>query len=474
MKCEPRTSLTELLERGTMAIDDYWVAIETLLREDKKARTASRVDELRARVRDLLTTSEGRQSIRDRLGDSRGFPGKARLLQELVPALDAARATNLTLSLSDRQKILLDLLPHTKPAKDMVHWYILWILLKDGHLQAGQAVLESLGKIAKKGEDLSRELPKLKGWKDFEKDKAIELLEAAVRAKPSTAERERIEGALLWARARTAPVHKAAIEGSSVDNGEVGELLQQPVSASPPTASGHGAPVGQEVPGSAEQHDALAEEAAQTSPHPGRKQPQSRSAPEQAAESDGVPKELSTCLVELRRLVGELVHRQSQQQKQYEGEAAAAREDATQLREQRDRVRDELHTAHVRLQRETEITDELRREKIHLEEQLAEREHELATTRSEMQQVTQQLGETRHEIEAVRRRAEDYIHLAKQDRDSAVRTFQSELWEELKYYFLEVQEETSDPSLLNEDQKMLRRRLREIQETLRSRGVSPT
>src|SRR5262245_7440449 len=136
-----------------MTTDDRWQEIETLLRKDRKSRTARQAEQLRAHVEELLSTPEGRESIQDRFGDSRPFQGQGGFLNEVVRTVGGAKAKAAALTSSERQDLLLGLLPHARPA-DAAHWNILWILLQDGYVHAGQMALESLGKLGSKREEL--------------------------------------------------------------------------------------------------------------------------------------------------------------------------------------------------------------------------------------------------------------------------------------------------------------------------------
>src|SRR5262249_24819304 len=109
--CRARAGPIELLERGTMTTGGRAQESETLLRKDRKSRTARQAEQLRAHVEELLSTPEGRKSIQDRFGDSRPFQGKGWFLNEVVRTVDGARAKAAALTSSERQVLLLGLLP---------------------------------------------------------------------------------------------------------------------------------------------------------------------------------------------------------------------------------------------------------------------------------------------------------------------------------------------------------------------------
>lgn len=456
-----------------MTTDERWQEIETLLRKDRKSRPARQGEQLRAHVEELLSTLEGRKSIQDRFGDSRPFQGKGWFLNEVVRTVDGAKAKAAALTSSERQDLLLGLLPHARPMADATHWNILWILLQDGYVHAGQTALESLGKLGSKREELPSILANAQAWQYLPKDRAAALLEAARQAARSRDEGERLERAVTWARSRTAPAQQGPGDRAAARPAELPGQPPQSIVGPDPAAVKDG-----EAPPVPTPETAGRQEEPRTDSGP--PSPEDRPRPGRPAHGPGRPTtvereraELSECLTEVGRLIEGLVRRQGERLRQAESEAAAAKAANAQLHDQLERTGTELQAAQGRLQRETEIAEELRREKIRLEERLVEREHELASSRGELQKLTHLLSEARQEIEAARRRAEDYIHQAGRDRDSAVRTFQSHLWEELQYHLLEVLEEEPDPASLNEDQKMFRRRLREIKAALRDKGVPP-
>jgi hypothetical protein len=456
-----------------MTTDDRWQQIETLLRKDRKSRTARQAEQLRAHVEELLSTPEGRKSIQDRFGDSRPFQGKGWFLNEVVRTVDGAKVKAAALTSSERQDLLLGLLPHARPAVDAAHWNILWILLQDGHVHAGQMALESLGKLGSRREELPRILVNAQAWQYLAKDRAAALLEAARQAARSRDEGERLERAVTWARSRTAPTQQGPGDRTAAVPAEPPGQSPQSIVAPDPAAMKDGEAPSVPMPETAGRQEESRTDSGPPSTEERRRPGRSARGPARPPAVEGERDELSECLSEVGRLIEGLQRRQGERLCQAESEAAAAKAANAQLHEQLERTVNELQAAQGRLQRETEIAEELRREKIRLEERLVEREHELASSRGEMQKLTHLLSEARQEIEAARRRAEDYIHHAGRDRDSAVRTFQSHLWEELQYYLLEVLEEEPDPPSLNEDQKMFRRRLREIKAVLRDKGVPP-
>ena len=109
-----------------------------------------------------------------------------------------------------------------------------------------------------------------------------------------------------------------------------------------------------------------------------------------------------------------------------------------------------------------------------LEETLADRDRRLQDSNRELDRLTLELKKSYEEVESIRRRTDDYVHLANLERDNAVRTFQADLWHRLRPSLAEILDESSDATEgLNADQLFFRRRLSEIREALREQGVPP-
>ncbi len=100
-----------------------------------------------------------------------------------------------------------------------------------------------------------------------------------------------------------------------------------------------------------------------------------------------------------------------------------------------------------------------------LETLLREKEEELARTREE-------LARTRDEVTAEEQRARDYIHQAQLHEETAIRTFQSKLWEELQRYFSDLDTGWREKGL-NADQFAHYNTLERIRNSLRQLGIPP-
>jgi hypothetical protein len=448
--------------RITMTNDEIWQQVYTLLRKEKKSRTKVQAEQLRAHLDGLLATAEGRKSVQVRFSNDHPFPGKMRFVSEIVRILGNQDLAKLPPE--ERTSLLHSFLFHAKPTVDPVYWEILWQLQQVGYIQAGRIILESLNKIGSKKEDLAMILSDLQSWQNLSRERALELLETARRSALSSDDIARLDKVITSAKARFLPTQTEPPDKTKnefvVISGTDTALVEQPMPAAIEPARTNRV---------AKKVDVQAE------PTPPAQAPIAKR-PSVTGPNDVIgdePGGLSECLGDVNRLIEAAFRRQAERMRSVENGLVGAKADLTGIRDHLDRTLVELRATRGQLQRETEITEELRREKIHLEERLAEREHELGRLRGELQQQAQRLTDALQETEGSRRRAEDYIHQADRDKGNAVVTFQTQLWEVLQYYLIEVLEDESDLSSLNEDQRLFRRRLREIKDALREQGIPP-
>ena len=75
-------------------------------------------------------------------------------------------------------------------------------------------------------------------------------------------------------------------------------------------------------------------------------------------------------------------------------------------------------------------------------------------------------------VAAEEQHARDYIHQANLQMETALRTFQSQVWEEMQRYFSPLERGWQDKGL-NDDQERHFRTLERIRNSLRELGVPP-
>ena len=368
--------------------------------------------------------------------------------------------------------MLREILRQSRPKSDQSHWDTLWLLHREGQIDVGHEVVNSLDKVAAKRDDLVRTLSALQAWQNFPRERATVLLQAAKQSAISADDAARIEQALQWVSSRTSIVAAKALDGQPAQVGS------QP--AAPPAKADQTAPVpdgrvtvGPEGRIGPERPEQREETRASLKVETKGEHPPVSPTPAKGSPVTGEATDVSSCMAQVNWLIESLFRRQTERAKQLELEATSARAEAARLREQLTVAQEQLNNLQGSLQRETDLAQELRHEKVRLEGYLADRERDLASVRGEVQKITHQLTETRHEIEDTQRRSDDYIHQAERERDSAVRTFQAKLWETLQYYLIEVLEDSTEETSLSADQKFFRQRLREIKDALRDEGVPP-
>jgi hypothetical protein len=148
-------------------------------------------------------------------------------------------------------------------------------------------------------------------------------------------------------------------------------------------------------------------------------------------------------------------------------------EDNRRLRGEEQSLRRSVTALEEEGQRQARRGEEQARRNQLLDGEVADRDRQTAALQAEVERLSRQVEDARAEIEAIRHRSETDSHLAYQERDTAVTTFKADLWERLQRCFVEVMNEGPEEEHLNSDQRALRRRLREIRDTLRAQGVPP-
>jgi hypothetical protein len=456
-----------------MTNDENWQEIEDLLKVDRKRRTKRHGEDLRARVAVLLTTPDGRESIRGRFSRESGFSGKEWFLRELLRTAEQMQEKFAEIPVRERSDLLRELLRQSKPKVDQSHWDTLWLLHREGQVDVGQEVVNSLDKVAAKRDDLVRALSSLQSWQYFPRERAAVLLQAAKQSAASANDAARIEQALQWVSSRSSIVTAKPSDGQRAR--QVAPPTEPPVTVSQTvSAPESGRSVGAEGRIGEERSEKREESGASPRLDKTGGQPAVTPSPAKETPAPLEAPDVSSCVAQVGWLIESCFRRQGERVKQLEQEAAAARAEVARLRDQVAVTQQQLESLQGSLQRETDIAQELRHEKVRLEGYLADRERDLASVRGEVQKATHQLNEARQEIEATRRRADDYVHQAEREKDSAVRTFQAKLWDTLQYYLIEVlEDDTPEEASLNADQEFFRQRLREIKNALRDEGVPP-
>jgi hypothetical protein len=480
-----------------MTTDEHWQQIEELLKVERKRRTKRHGDELRAQVAELLATAEGRESILGRFSRESGFAGKEWFLRELLRTAEQMQAKFAEIPTRERSDLLHEVLRQSKPKADQTHWDALWLLHREGPGEVGREVMNSLDKVAAKRDDLVRTLSALQAWQNFPRERAAELLKAAKQSAVSASDASRIEQALQWVLSRVSVVTAKRSEEQSaqaasppaVPPAAAIQVQPAPETRLPVRPSG---PTGIQPPqreqvgaGAAKRLDKTGEQRGVAST-PTKEIPAPLEAADVAsrvAQFTGLiesffrrqmtPQTEEQMLHLMSWLTELFFRRQAERVRQLEQDANAGRAEVARMHHELAASQEQVGTLQGSLQRETDIAQELRHEKVRLEGYLADRERDLASARGEVQKVTHQLADARQEIEATRRRADDYIHQAERERDSAVRTFQAKLWDTMQYYLIEVLEDAPDESSLSADQQFFRQRLREIKDVLRDAGVQP-
>lgn len=419
----------------TRTIEEHWQLIDDVLR--KRERSRAHGGQLQESVAGLLASAEGRESIRRRLaGKGVAFEGKYKFANEVFRALENGGAALTEMSANDRLKVQEAIIEHTRPRVDQAHWNMLWLLQREGHLRAGQMVLESLAKVSKRGDDFRRTLPALQAWQRFPPDRIVSLLDAAKRACKNAELSSRIESVLPWAanlrskENESDPRSHRATVGASCDSGTVSgaeicphEPLES-ATALAATVGGDGA---------------TAPVASKTAP------PWPSESPEQT-------------LADLCKGIQDLFKREQQ--------------NSSKLRQEQSELRDELARVHADLRIQSELTGDYVDRVRSLEQAQSESACELSAVRRDLKQLEQELAAARQERELARRRADDYIHDATLARDSAVRGFQANLWDRLRPCLVEVIDDVPQAGL-SPDQMFFRHRLQEIRDMLRELGVPP-
>jgi hypothetical protein len=322
-----------------------------------------------------------------------------------------------------------------RPAVDSAHWNMLWVLLRDGNIRAGQMVLDSLAKVSKKGDDLVRTLPNLQAWERVTPDRVVCLLEAAKKAALDVEWMNRLERVLGWARNRVERKRDVKVDQATVpaldrttDRDSAGTSAS-PASSTTPSV--------------------IAE------PEKEKELPKVVKGPAAPV----IPEGASLTLPVLLKALEDLFKQQTERQAEFQRE--------------RDVLREEITRTHADLQLEKELASEYAAKVAALEKDLSTRDRELVSASEKQRLLEKQLAETREEVLLARRHADDYVHEATLSRDNAVRSFQASLWERLKACLVEVLDGEVDSAGLSPDQVFFRHRLQEIRDMLREMGVPP-
>jgi phage shock protein A len=431
--------------------EERWQEIDALVR--RKERLQSHGERLQESVVALLATPEGRESIRTRLEHS-GFGGRERFIEEVVRAFDRRPASLSSLTPRDRSDFVMLALGKTK-RNQQCHWDLLWLLLRDGCNGVGSMVIDSLTKGVPKKEDLALALWSLPSWKAVARDRTAALLEAARAATGGNFDlRSRIDRALDWAKgSQQGSVRIATADRPSpVDDPSrrAEEIQIRAADATPAPA-------------------AVAREAAGSIATSTKPEPPERRRNQEVSEAY----QLSSVLVAIKGAVEGLYHRLAEQVKRLEDECDNHRLKTAAAREEVIRLEAELRSLKEEIAKEQDHCQELLTERTRLQERQSEHDRELARVRQEGRQLHEDLTQAKQEIEAIRRRADDWIHEANLARDSAERSLQSRLWERLRPSLLEVLDDHVEHPNLNPDQEIFHHRLGEIRDALRELGVQP-
>jgi hypothetical protein len=316
---------------------------------------------------------------------------------------------------------------------------MLWLLHREGFINAGQMVLESLAKVARKKEALLQTLSKLQAWKRVIPDRIVSLLEAAKQASRDVETTERIERILPWAMGLRSMGEKQDVRNCS------------PVMESP---TGHSADRIIERP-------SLVPEERTPVPQTATGFESSQLAVKTASQRPAlrIPEVPEQALLVLLKSIENLFTQQEERQAELRKGYAAASEEFAGIR--------------ADLQAQQELNREYAAKVDRLEQALGDRSAEIVAIRDQLLHLEQQLAEARQEVESASHRAEDYIHEATLARDNAVRSFQASLWDRLRACLIEILDDDTDHGNLSPDQVFFRHRLQEIRETLRELGVPP-
>lgn len=417
----------------TRSVEQNWNDIGEILR--KKELRQTQVEQLREYIADLLATPEGRQSIQKRLdGEGGSFTGRGRFVDEVARALADSVAAVADLTLRDRVAFQEFVWERTKPATDRAHWDLLWLLHREGRIGVGKMVLDSVAKITKKSDSLVHVLPANQAWKRLAPERIVTLLEVAKQASRDIESSNRLDGILSWAR---------QLQRNKVPNEAT---LSSPTTSLDSPAAWKG-------------------EDGQEAPHSSGDRLDSQQLREPTVSQTNVDPVLSSRKKSAPTLTDLLA--------MIEGLFRRVEEEQTTLRQEREAAREALTNATDELKAQQELIRDYLRNQQALESSRNQQKQELDAMRDNVRRLEQLLTESRQQVEAVSRRADDYIHDATIARDNALLSFQAGLWNSLKAHFVEILDEPAETGVLNPDQKMFRMRLMEIRHALRSQGVPP-
>lgn len=468
-----------------MEVEEIWQQLDRLLEIDKNDRTQPQAEELYACIELLVTSTDGRRSIVKRLTSGAPFPGLERFLSDLGRALDGFHPDESDPSTSEVRE-LLRLAIFRSNNGFAGHWQLLWLLINTRDPDAVKLTIASLTKKQKKPRDLVATLANLDSWKKTRADRGLAILEAA-RGKETTPEfSDSLERAINWQRSRIgqsavlSPHPPRSTEGIATANPTLGSTAST-VSVNNETES--------VIPTSSVdlRHDASTTEtpvvdAVQFANEAAVRPKRNRvSKPVADDDTDAVtsPRELASrdpleiCIAEASRLVASCFRKYAEQTNAVAKDAEQDRHQIGLLRDQYNQLSNDLEAAREQLRREAERSQEIRQRSDRLERDIAQREGELAIARTEMQKLTEQVTAARQDVQRAHDRAEDDIHHIRLERDHALRTFQSELWDRIKLCLAEVLTETATGTSPSAEQEFFRRRLREIRDTLKEMNIPP-
>ena len=470
-----------------MQFDNLWQQLDRLLSVDKNARTRTEADEITLHLKTLVASPEGRSSIVQRLQLKGPFPGKERFLRELARGLDEFRPNETDSAAKERRELLRLGVSKSSGRKIEGHWDLLWLLVDSDDPDSAEIALISLMKVLpKKQSDLRDSLASLDSWQQTRPDRGVAILEAVQSKTIPPDFVERLERALTWQKGR---VHQRAVGES--DHTHSKETVAAPNSSVTKSASAVIAdPVDEravrptsipteKAPIVAEKPATLILPVNEKEVSGGDVIPAAREAVVKKSRTatprneDATRDPLEACISEVNSVITSCFRKYADRANAATEGVAQTLQDVTLLSGQCNQLSEELSSVRGELQQEIEISRESRKRVTQLEHELSLREDEMRATRNEVSKLMEAVASARQEVQQVHDRADDDIHQIKLERDHAIRTFQSELWERLKLCLAEVLNEGDVNTSLTSDDHFFRRRLREIRAVLQEMQVPP-
>jgi predicted nucleic acid-binding Zn-ribbon protein len=425
-----------------MSLDEDWQTVEQLVAVDRGGLTQPQAEHLRSLIRTMLNSRNGPERISRRLESKEKFKGKERFLRELARVMKLSEGEELSEQLVGFRELILLGIDKSGPKSDAGHWDFLWLYHQVDPVMAPARILQAFEKVAGKRGDLRSELRDLDSWKKFSTEGGLALLDVAIRKCADHEQREQLENARNWQFSRKG---KATPENSQVDS------ASSQVSRSPETTMASSGPL----------PDSEVSNQAEESPV--------------AALNNGAICDTGTidgCILEVSRVI-QLHWNRLVSSQEFISQDSQLKQEIEALRAENVLLTIELKEVQSDLKIENEHCGELRKQVTELEKQSSTRERELSAARSEIDKIVKECREAQREAQLARDRAEEYIHAANLQREDALRTFQSTLWDRLSLHLAEVIASENDDPSLNEDQRFFRRRLLEIRDSLRELRVPP-